>query len=95
MPVTVLIPTPLRPSVNNLQSISFEDLGTISTIMDVVTLLLKTYPKLNMYLVDDSGELRKFVNFYVNEIDIRDLDGQSSKIIDGDTVSIIPAIAGG
>jgi len=95
MPVTVLIPTPLRPSVNNLESISFEDVGTISTIMDIIILLMNSYPKLNMYLVDDSGELRKFVNFYVNEIDIRDLDGQSSKITDGDTISIIPAIAGG
>ena len=95
MSVTVLIPTPLRPSVDNLQSITFEYVETISTITDVITLLLKTYPKLNMYLVDDSGELRKFVNFYVNDIDIRDLDGQYSKITDGDTISIIPAIAGG
>jgi molybdopterin synthase sulfur carrier subunit len=54
-----------------------------------------TYPGLKDRLCDDKGELRRFVNIYVNEEDIRFLKGKETSLKDGDEVSIVPAIAGG
>ena len=92
MAVKILIPTPLRPAVNQKTELLISDGGSIGSIMyDLVT----TYPKLKLYLIDDHGNLRKFVNFYLNDTDIRDLDGDKTRVSDGDSISIVPAIAGG
>ncbi len=91
MPVTVLIPTPLRKLTNDEESVTASS-GTITTVIED---LEGQFPGLAARLTDESGSLRKFVNIYVNEEDVRFLQGKETEIKDGDTVSIVPAIAGG
>ena len=62
---------------------------------DLVNTLEASYPGIKARLCDDSGELRRFVNIYVNEEDIRFLKGKDTALKTGDEVSIVPAIAGG
>jgi sulfur-carrier protein len=87
----VRIPTPLRKLTNN------EELVEVSgvTIGDVITELQTRYPGIKDRLLDESGSIRRFVNVYVNEEDIRFLQNQQTALKDGDEISIIPAIAGG
>ena len=65
------------------------------TIGNVISELQAKYPGIQERLVDDAGEVRRFVNVYVNEEDIRFLQGSATPVKSGDEVSIIPAIAGG
>ena len=87
----VRIPTPLRKLTNN------EELVEVSggTIGDIITELQTRYPGIKDRLLDETGSIRRFVNVYVNEEDIRFLQNQQTAIKDGDEISIIPAIAGG
>ena len=87
----VRIPTPLRKLTNNEELVEVK----AATIGDVITELQARYPGIKERLVDDNGEVRRFVNVYVNEEDIRFLQNQQTPLKDGDEVSIIPAIAGG
>jgi len=66
-----------------------------ATIADAITELQTRFPGIKERLVDDSGAVRRFVNVYVNEEDIRFLQNQDTVLKDGDEISIIPAIAGG
>lgn len=91
MTVKVLIPTPLQKFTNNQATIECEG-GSIAELMDTLD---QTCPGIKKRLCDDSGELRRFVNFYVNSEDIRFLDGKTTALADGDEVSIVPAVAGG
>ena len=91
MAVNVLIPTPLRKFTNNQETVTVAD-GTVAMLIED---LERQYPGIKKSLTDDSGELRRFVNIYVNEEDIRFLEGKETPIKEGDAVSIIPAIAGG
>lgn len=91
MPVKVLIPTPLRNLTKDQDTV--EASGT--TIGDVMADLDKRYPGLKERLCDDKGEIRRFVNVYLNQEDIRFKDGRQTAVSDGDEVSIVPAIAGG
>jgi sulfur-carrier protein len=91
MPVNVLIPTPLRKLTNDQETVTTSP-GTVATL---IADLDQQYPGLGARLTDESGGLRKFVNVYLNEEDIRFLSGKDTEIKDGDTVSIVPAIAGG
>jgi len=91
MPVKVRIPTPLRKLTNDEELVTVE----ATTIGDAITELQTKYPGIKERLVDESGEVRRFVNVYVNEEDIRFLQNKETVIKDGDEVSIIPAIAGG
>ena len=91
MAVNVLIPTPLRKFTNNNETVTVAP-GTIVTLVEE---LEQQYPGTKKSLCDDSGELRRFVNIYVNEEDIRFLEGKDTPIHEGDAVSIVPAIAGG
>ncbi len=91
MAVSVLIPTPLRKFTNNNETVTVAE-GTVATLVEE---LEQQYPGIKKSLTDDSGELRRFVNIYVNEEDIRFLEGKDTPIKDGDAVSIVPAIAGG
>ena len=91
MPVQVLIPTPLRKFTNNQESIS-ASAGTIATL---ITEMETQFPGISRSLLDDKGDLRRFVNVYVNEEDIRFLERENTVLNDGDNVSIVPAIAGG
>jgi molybdopterin converting factor small subunit len=91
MAVKVLIPTPLQKFTDNQASLSCEG-GNIVELLDV---LESSFPGIKARLCDDQGELRRFVNFYVNSEDIRFLDGKDTPLKDGDEVSIVPAVAGG
>jgi molybdopterin synthase sulfur carrier subunit len=91
MAVVVRIPTPLR----SLTKGSAEVQANGSTVIDVIGDLERQYPGMRERLLDDGGELRKFVNVYVNQEDVRFLDGDRTTLKDGDEVAIIPALAGG
>jgi len=87
----VRIPTPLRKLTNNEELVEVD----AATIGDVIVELQTRYPGIKDRLLDENGSIRRFVNVYVNEEDIRFLQNQQTAIKDGDEISIIPAIAGG
>ena len=91
MAATVRIPTPLRKLTNEQETVEVES----ATIGTAVEELEGKFPGIKERLVDETGEIRRFVNVYVNEEDIRFLENQDTPLKDGDDVSIIPAIAGG
>ncbi len=91
MAAKVLIPTPLRNLTNNEAEVA-ADGATISQLIDS---LGKKYAGLKDRLCDDNGKIRRFVNIYLNEEDIRFLQGEATVVKDGDQISIVPAIAGG
>ena len=91
MPVSVRIPTPLRPLTGNQETVP----AAGATVAEIITDLQKRYPGLGEKLCDESGKLRRFVNVYLNDEDIRFRDGPGTAVKEGDELSIIPAIAGG
>ncbi|MGC1309007.1 MAG: MoaD/ThiS family protein [Phormidesmis sp.] len=91
MSVKVLIPTPLQKFTKDEATVECDG-GNIVELMDT---LENKFPGIKKRLCDDSGELRRFINFYVNSEDIRFLDNQKTVLKDGDEVSIVPAVAGG
>lgn len=91
MAIKVRIPTPLQ----SLTSGQSEVEATGATVKDVLAALDAQFNGLKSRLYDDAGTLRRFINFYVNDEDIRFLDGEATAVKDGDEISIVPAIAGG
>ena len=91
MSVVVRIPTPLRKMTQNEAEVSAKGSDIASLIAD----LENNYPGIKDRICDEQGEIRRFVNIYLNDEDIRFLQGQSTSLADEDEVSIIPAIAGG
>jgi len=91
MAVTVTIPTALRQHTQNASSVEL-DADTVGTLLRS---LVERYPNLGKNLYTEQGKLRHFVNIYVGDEDIRYLEGESTPLRSGETVSIIPAIAGG
>ena len=91
MPKLVRIPTPLRKLTNNDDVVEVN----AATVGDAIAELEARYSGIKERLLDDAGEVRRFVNVYVNEEDIRFLENQKTPLKDGDEISIIPAIAGG
>lgn len=91
MAVTVRIPTTLRPLAGGNSTVEVEP----GTLAEVVTALDGAHPGLQDRLLDDEGALRRFVNVFVDDDDVRYLDGLNTPVPDGVTVSIIPAVAGG
>ncbi|MEN9201631.1 MAG: MoaD/ThiS family protein [Thermostichus sp. DG_1_6_bins_120] len=91
MAVKVLIPTPLQRLTQDQAVVTCEG----STIRELLDSLERNCPGIKARLCDERGELRRFVNFYVNSEDIRFLEGANTPLQDGDEVSIVPAIAGG
>ncbi len=90
MAVKVLIPTPLQKLTNGKDVVEAE----AGKIIDIINSLDKTFPGLAERLCQD-GKIRRFINVYVNEEDVRFLQGEETIVKDGDEVSIVPAIAGG
>ena len=91
MAVTISIPTALRQYANGSGSVSLEA-GTVGQLLNQ---LLEQFPQLGKQLYSEQGQLRSFVNVYVGDEDIRYLQGTETAVPDGETISIIPAIAGG
>ena len=91
MGVTVRIPTPLRQFTGDRADVEVS--GT--TIGEVVDNLEAQHPGIKERVMDEEGAVRRFVNIYVNEEDIRFLDGTKTPLKEGDQVTIVPAIAGG
>ncbi len=90
MAAIVRIPTPLRTLTQGADEVSAEG----STIVDVIADLEKSYPGIRDRLLDEKG-VRRFINIFVGDEDIRFLDGLQTEVKAGERVSIIPAIAGG
>ena len=91
MAIKVLVPTPLQKFTNNQATIECEA-GNIAQLIDK---LEEGCPGIKARLCDESGKPRRFLNFYVNEEDIRFLNNTDTALNDGDEVSIVPAVAGG
>lgn len=91
MAVKVIIPTPLRPYAGKQESVQY-DAGTVG---EALARLTSQFSDLRKHLYTDDGKIRSFVNVYVNDEDIRYLSRENTQIKDGDTISIVPSIAGG
>jgi sulfur-carrier protein len=91
MSVTVRIPTQLRELSGGKAEISAEG-GSLASVLQSLEV---AHPGFRERLYDDQGELRRFVNVFVDDEDIRFLDGVDTDVKDGATVSIVPAVAGG
>lgn len=89
--IKVRIPTPLRPLTRGQGEVE----AKAASIAEMIENLNVSHPGMKDRLCDEQGELRRFVNIYVNEEDIRFLKGKETALKDGDEVSIVPAIAGG
>jgi len=89
--VSVRVPTILRPYTQGASEVSAEG----ATLIEVLESLDGSYPGIKGRVLDDSGELRRFVNVYVDDDDVRFAEGLQTSIKDGGQVSIIPAVAGG
>jgi sulfur-carrier protein len=88
---TVSIPTPLRQFTNGQDSVTLSG-GSVGEVLDALT---SQFPGLKQHLFNDEGKLRSFVNIYLNDEDIRYLQKTASPVKEGDTLTIIPSIAGG
>jgi molybdopterin synthase sulfur carrier subunit len=91
MAVTVRIPTTLRPLSGGASTVQVEG----ATLVEVLKNLDAAHPGFADRLFDDAGNLHKFVNVFVSDDDVRYLDGLNTAVPAGETVSIIPAVAGG
>jgi molybdopterin converting factor small subunit len=90
--MNIHIPTPLRPYTGGLETVSIPG----ATVNAVFQQLTATYPQLQQHLFTPEGKLRSFVNVYLNDDDIRYLDGkETTSVTDTDELTIIPSIAGG
>lgn len=91
MPIQVRIPTPLRKLTGENEVVEAEG----ATVSEIFKSLETTYPGLGERILDEQGAVRRFVNVYVNEDDIRFLSDLATPVKEGDEISIVPAIAGG
>jgi len=91
MSIQVKIPTVLRKHTNGEAVLD----ATGSTVRELIDDVGGTFPEFRDQVVGDNGQLHRFINVYANDEDIRYLDGLDTKVKDGDTVSILPAVAGG
>ena len=87
----VLIPTPLRQFADKHDSVDLPG----ATVGEVLSALTTQFPDLRKQIFNDEGKLRSFVNVYLNDEDIRYLKKDATPVADGDTLSIVPCIAGG
>lgn len=91
MPITVTLPTAFTRHTDGKKSFH----SRAANLSGLLTDIDQTFPALGTQIKDDQGQLRKFINIYVNEEDIRFLGGESYAFQDGDEVMLIPSIAGG
>mgnify|MGYP000471031425 FL=1 len=91
MAVKVRVPTPLMKLTDNQSEVTAEG----ATISEILNNLESQFAGIKERICDENGAPRRFINIYLNEEDIRFLEGESTAVKDGDEISIIPAIAGG
>lgn len=91
MTIKVRIPTPLQTLTDNKAEIEVDG----KNVSEVLGALESSCKGIKERLYDEKGQLRRFINFYVNDEDIRFLQGEQTSVKDGDELSIVPAIAGG
>ncbi len=91
MSIRVRIPTPLRAAADGAAELSLE----AATVQALIEDLESRYPQMRGRLRDEGGQLRRFVNVYVNGEDVRFRDGLGTTLREGDELSIVPAVAGG
>lgn len=91
MSVTVRVPTTLRTLTAGEAEVSVDG----STVADVLESLEGAHPGFKERILDDDGELRRFVNVFVSDDDVRFMEGLATAVPDGETLSIVPAVAGG
>jgi adenylyltransferase/sulfurtransferase len=91
MAVKVIIPTPLRPYAGKQESVDLQ----AANVGEALETLTAKFQELRKHLYADDGKLRSFVNVYVNDEDIRYLQKEKTQVREGDTISIVPSIAGG
>lgn len=91
MSVTVRVPTTLRTLTAGAAEVAVDG----SSVAEVLAALESTHPGFRDRLLDDGGQLRRFVNLYVSDADVRFLQGLDTPVPDGETLAIIPAVAGG
>jgi molybdopterin converting factor small subunit len=91
MPVKVMIPTPLRAYAGKQESVELK----ATTVGEALSALTTQFGELKKHLYSEDGRLRSFVNVYVNDEDIRYLQKDQTAVREGDTISIVPSIAGG
>ncbi len=91
MAVSVRIPTTLRPLTGGASEVQVE----AGTVIEVLSALEVSHPGFSDRILDESGQLRRFVNVFVSDDDIRFLDGLDTAVPEGGTVAIVPAVAGG
>ena len=87
----ILVPTPLRQYAGKQSAIDVQ----AATVGEALNALTSSYPDLRKHLYSDEGKLRAFVNLYLNDEDIRYLQADQTAVKEGDTLSIVPSIAGG
>ena len=92
MPVTVKIPAPLRPLTQGQAEVSLENAPTVKAAVEELS---RRYPGLRERLLDDKGALRRYVNIFRNDEDIRHGKSLQTALSEGDKLTIVPAIAGG
>ncbi|PWH18989.1 MAG: molybdopterin synthase sulfur carrier subunit [Anaerolineae bacterium] len=88
---TIRIPTPLRPYTNGQSDLTVSG----ETVGQVLDSLVQQYPALRPHIFNENGELRPFVNLFIGEENINDLQGTTTPVKDGDRILLIPSIAGG
>ena len=91
MAVIVRVPTTLRTLTSGASEVTVQG----DTVADVLDALESSHPGFRDRILDESGELRRFVNVFVSDDDVRFLEGLRTPVLDGATVSIVPAVAGG
>ncbi len=91
MPIKVRIPSPLRTLTDGLDEVTIEG----GSVKEVIENLESNHNGIKERICDENGQIRRFINFYVNDEDIRFLSNQETEVKDGDQITIVPAIAGG
>lgn len=89
--IVVRIPSALRPYADSQKEVTVEA-GSVEAALQVLT---ERFPAIRPHLYDETGALRQYVNLFVNEQDVRGLQGQATPLVDGDRMIIVPSIAGG
>lgn len=88
---SVRVPTPLRPYTDGQKEVEVQ----ANTVGGAIEQLAEQYPDLKNHLYDDDGEIRAYVNLFLNEDDVRSLNGAETPLSDSDRLTIVPSIAGG